>query len=266
MVDQYFVDKKSYDCYASRVMGVFVPVNSKKCKLENIYEYPCYEVIIDFDDLSNEKTVYIANISSPFEKHSRKGCRNCYIILIEKEYFDKIYAMYRDKIEIFNGYKFEVHIDILKNINSFIYEYTKQYKNSEVLINAQVEIIVHWIIRFILGENYNQVMVSSNYSIAKVQQFIEQHYMDNITVKMLAELGCMSETTFNRHFKKEIGLSPIEYLLDVRIRKAKEMLRRNELNITEIAISCGFSSVAYFSSCFTSRVNSSPQEYRKSFI
>ena len=76
----------------------------------------------------------------------------------------------------------------------------------------------------------------------------------------------MSETTFNRHFKKETGITPIEYLLDVRIRKSKDMLRRNELSITEIAILCGFSSVAYFSSCFTNRVNVSPQEYRNSFL
>ena len=266
MIDDYFEDKKSYDCYTYENMGIFVPVISNRCKLSNVYEYPCYEVIIDFNDVSNKNGVYSAIFTSPGEKHTRKGCKNCYIVLIEKEYFEDRYKMYKSDIGTYNCFKFDIHIDILKNMNSFIYEITKQYPNAKVVLEAQTEIIIHWIIRSLLGETYEAVAISSNYSVAKAQQYMEQHYMNDITVKLLSDIGCMSETTFNRHFKKETGITPIEYLLDVRIRKSKDMLRRNELSITEIAMSCGFNSVAYFSSCFANRVNASPQEYRNSFL
>lgn len=266
MISDYFEDKNSYDYYIYDNIGIFVPVISNRCKLTNVYEYPCYEVIIDFNDLSSKPGIYSAVFTSPNEKHTRKGCKNCYIVLIEKAYFESRYKMYKDVIDTYNYFKFDIHIDILKNINSFIYELNKQHLNFKAVLEAQTEIIVHWIIRSLLGENYDDTAISSDYSIAKAQQYIEQHYMEDITVKLLSDIGCMSETTFNRHFKKETGVTPIEYLLDVRIKKSKEMLRRNELSITDIAISCGFSSVAYYSSCFSNRVNTTPQEYRNSFL
>ena len=89
--------------------------------------------------------------------------------------------------------------------------------------------------------------------------------MDNITVEKLANLGYMSKTSFNRWFKKELGITPIEYLIEVRIKMAKLMLKRKENQITEIAMRCGFGSSAHFSSCFQKHVGLTPSEYREKY-
>ena len=89
--------------------------------------------------------------------------------------------------------------------------------------------------------------------------------MENITVEKLANLGYMSKTTFNRHFKSELGITPIEYLIEIRIKMAKLMLKRKENPMTEIALRCGFGSSAHFSSCFQQHVGLTPSEYRDKY-
>lgn len=60
-------------------------------------------------------------------------------------------------------------------------------KNSEITLEAQVTIIVHWLIRSILGENYDMRSVSNNYAVACAENYMEMHYGKKITVKYLAE-------------------------------------------------------------------------------
>ena len=66
-----------------------------------------------------------------------------------------------------------------------------------------------------------------------------------------------------RLFKQYIGCSPIEYLMEVRISKAKEFLKHSELNVTQIAGMTGFDSIQYFSRVFKKFVQLSPNQYRK---
>lgn len=107
--------------------------------------------------------------------------------------------------------------------------------------------------------------ISSNYAVARAQHYIEQHFSENISVKQLAELGNMSISSFNRIFKKVNKLTPIEYLIEIRIEKSKKLLRRKEIPITEIAMRCGFSSSAHLSSSFSRLLNITPSEYRNSY-
>ena len=107
--------------------------------------------------------------------------------------------------------------------------------------------------------------VSSNYSVGRVQQYIELHFGENITVKKLAQTAYMSESSLNRLFKKETSFTPIEYLIQTRIEKSKILLRRKDLPITEIAQRCGFGNSAHFTSCFKRLVNISPSEYREAY-
>ena len=137
--------------------------------------------------------------------------------------------------------------------------------NSDITLEAQIEIITHWLIRSIFGETLDMRAVSSDYSLARAQHYMEQHYMENITVEKLANLGYMSKTTFNRHFKSELGITPIEYLIEIRIKMAKLMLKRKENPMTEIALRCGFGSSAHFSSCFQQHVGLTPSEYRDKY-
>ena len=74
------------------------------------------------------------------------------------------------------------------------------------------------------------------------------------------------EGGFKRIFKKETGLSPIDYLIKVRIEKSQKMIVVGSMNITEISQSCGFSSTAHFSSSFSKVVGVSPTNYKQMYV
>lgn len=260
-------DLKFVDCYVRPQMGIFIPA-AGACGYaqKEDHTHPSYMVVIYFDDNGNRQYHYPAEITSPDIPHSDRTKRHYYCILIDKKYFESRFKMYSHSIKKFKEQPFEICSDILKTLNIFAFEYSKQMKNSDVTLDAQTEIITHWIIRSIFGESLDMRAVSDDYSIARAQHYIEQHYSENITVAKLAELGYVSASCFNRKFKKETGITPIEYLIEIRINRAKILLRRKGLTITEIAMQCGFGSSAYFSSCFQSRLGITPTEYRDKYM
>ena len=90
------------------------------------------------------------------------------------------------------------------------------------------------------------------------------HYEDtNITLESLAQLSNISTVYFRKVFYKIYKTSPIKYLIEIRINKAKEFLRGDYISISDIANLTGFSSVYTFSKAFKKETGVSPTQYRK---
>lgn len=270
-------DLKYVDCYVHNKMGLFIP-STGPClyALKPFHTHPSYMFLIMFSLdsvtmkplIETKDTHYLGIALSPDIPHSDHDMElsHYYCILIDKEYFEEQYKLYSDKKPVFNWNQFLICHDILKTLNTFAFEYSKQMQNSDITLDAQATIITHWLIRSLLGENYDMRAISSNYAIARAEHYIEQHFSDTITVKQLAELGNMSVSTFNRSFKRETKLTPIEYLIEIRIQKSKKLLRRKEIPITEVAMRCGFGSSSHFASCFSKFYKITPTDYRKAYI
>jgi AraC-like DNA-binding protein len=270
-------DLKHVDCYVHNKMGLFIP-STGACQyaIKANHTHPSYMFIIVFslDSVNIEPSIeikenhYFACALSPNIPHQepKEQFSHYYCILIDKVYFEEQYKMYSDEKPNFNWKQFAICHDILKALNTFAFEYSKKMQNADITLEAHTTIITHWLIRSILGENYDMRAISSNYAVARAEHYIEQHYSEIITVRQLAELGNMSVSSFNRTFRKETNLTPIEYLIEVRIEKSKKLLRRKEIPITEIAISCGFNSSSHFSSSFSRLSNITPTEYRNAYI
>ena len=92
-------------------------------------------------------------------------------------------------------------------------------------------------------------------------QHMNQFYQTNITVKQLAQLCNMSPTHFRREFKHDKGISPMRYLNNLRIEKAKVLLKARIHKISEIAEMTGFSNVYHFSNRFKELMGMSPSKY-----
>ncbi len=255
------------DCYMRPQLGIFIPA-AGPCgyAARPNHSHPSYMVCISFGEREERMSHYAAEIVSPGVPHNDKDGQHYYCILIEKEYFESRYAMYEKALPVYNGYSFLVCIDILKALNTFMFEYSKSMKNAEITLDAQAEIITHWLIRSILGENFDMRRVSSDYSVARAQHYMEQHYMNRITVSQLAALGYVSISCFSRRFKKETDMTPMEYLIDVRLNRAKILLRRKQISVTEISMRCGFNSSTHFSACFQNKLGLSPSEYREKYV
>ena len=98
----------------------------------------------------------------------------------------------------------------------------------------------------------------------KALRFIEFNYMYSITARDVAAELNIDRTHFFRIFKAKTGSSPEQYILSLRIKKAKELLAATANTVTEIASLVGVGDVYYFSKLFKRAEGVSPTEYRKS--
>lgn len=99
--------------------------------------------------------------------------------------------------------------------------------------------------------------------IAAAVDYLQLHYIENVSVEKLADLCYMSQPHLHRLFKQQLGQSPIEYRNALRIRRACTLLGDEECSIGEIASLLGFESIYYFSRVFRQYTGLSPTEYRK---
>ncbi len=98
--------------------------------------------------------------------------------------------------------------------------------------------------------------------IKNAVEFIDQNYMQDITLPQLAELSEVSVQHFCRCFKTKMGIRPVEYIAQRRLSEAKKLLIESRKSITEIAVLVGYSSVTYFGMVFKKYEGISPTEFR----
>ena len=108
--------------------------------------------------------------------------------------------------------------------------------------------------------------VSRNYiKLEKSIRFIEKNICEKIYIGDLAKISGMCESYYRRLFKKELGISPVEYINKLRISMAKEKIISGYYNMSEISEMCGFSEQKYFNKIYKEETNLSPTEY-KNFV
>lgn len=96
-----------------------------------------------------------------------------------------------------------------------------------------------------------------------VRQYIDNHFKENITLDMLAELSHVSKYHMVHVFTEEYEISPINYLIYKRIEEGKKLLQTTDYSLALIGRTLGFSSPSYFSQAFKKQVQCTPMEYRK---
>lgn len=101
--------------------------------------------------------------------------------------------------------------------------------------------------------------------IAEVIRFCEAHFSEPFSVPQLAAKMFLSSSRFSEIWKKEMGVSPGEYLRDLRLRHAQTLLKTTTRRAGEIAHECGFSDAAQFSRAFKNAFGVAPREYRRRF-
>ena len=94
----------------------------------------------------------------------------------------------------------------------------------------------------------------------KAREYIEVHYAQNITLKHLASVACLSPFYFQRLFLKIMGISPHDYLIQVRIKKAREFLAEGK-NIVSVALDTGFVDQSHFNRSFKRVTGITPGRY-----
>ena len=106
--------------------------------------------------------------------------------------------------------------------------------------------------------------VSLHKTISPAIAYIEQNYTEQFSVKELADLCFLSESRFYYLFKKYVRQTPIEYKLNISIRRsAQDLIYTPQIPISQIAEKHGFSSIVYYERVFKKIMGISPSNYRK---
>lgn len=96
----------------------------------------------------------------------------------------------------------------------------------------------------------------------KMTRFIYQNYMHPIKLENIAESANICRSKCCILFKKYVQQSPINFLNEYRVERAKELILNTNMNITEIALNCGFNNLSYFAKQFYKITGKTPKKYK----
>lgn len=111
----------------------------------------------------------------------------------------------------------------------------------------------------------NQTNHGAQVLFEQVSSYIQDHFMDSLTVHGLAEQNEVTENRLFYVFSKYAGMGPGDYLIACRLNRAKELLTTIGAPVSEVAKSIGYSDPLYFSRSFRKRFKMSPSEFREKF-
>lgn len=100
-------------------------------------------------------------------------------------------------------------------------------------------------------------------NVKKAISYVKENYDKKIRVSDVSDYVGMSEQYFCRYFKKQLGKTLTEYINEVRIEKAAELLRNTDEKVIDIAIQCGYDNISYFIKRFKQIEGIKPLEYRR---
>ncbi|GGM59269.1 transcriptional regulator [Dactylosporangium sucinum] len=98
--------------------------------------------------------------------------------------------------------------------------------------------------------------------LRRARDLIDRDYAQPLDVPAMARTALMSPAHFARQFRVVYGETPYSYLMTRRIERAKALLRRGDLSVTEVCMAVGATSLGSFSTRFTELVGESPSAYR----
>lgn len=98
--------------------------------------------------------------------------------------------------------------------------------------------------------------------LRRARDRMDREYAQPLDVPALADTAMMSPAHFSRRFRAAYSETPYSYLMSRRIERAKELLRRGELSVTEVCMAVGCTSLGSFSARFTELVGETPSEYQ----
>lgn len=179
-----------------------------------------------------------------------------------------------DGIELANSENSNGHFCILDHFESveissclrnILREMELKNTGYEDICQAYMEILIIRLMRNTsLAVQTESQAASSNRQCAAVRRYIDLHFKEPLTLEQLSEDAHMNKYYLSHAFKREYGISPINYMISRRLNESKYLLTETDLSMSQIAQLLGFSSLSYFSQVFRKTQGVSPMEFRQS--
>ncbi|MEN8905628.1 MAG: response regulator [Clostridiales bacterium] len=264
----------------SKVMGfkgVYKSYNEAKkiinCLIKNEDNIVLYEYIENEDKVITSKEIYFL-----IEKYSKRFIN--LIEMVNSERVDILLDEIFEKIEINNLNKIDViklfrNIYILMQVKLYLIDewigeiYGREYCFNNTLgyysnLNDMKKYLKDFFVKIIeKSEKYKSRRDTK--LIENVKKYIDKNYNENITLSEIAEITYLNPNYFCEFFKEEMNQTFVDYLTNVRIDKAKEILKDERIKIYEISDLVGYNDSAYFCRVFKKIVGVTPTQYRENY-
>jgi AraC family transcriptional regulator len=99
--------------------------------------------------------------------------------------------------------------------------------------------------------------------LERVIDYMKANLTQDLSILDLATLTNTSESHFSRSFKQSVGITPYQYLMQQRVERAKQLLKRQAISISDIALDCGFANQTHLTKVFRQMTGMTPKAYQK---
>ncbi len=161
----------------------------------------------------------------------------------------------------FDHYHFVNNKELAASINKLINISMEDNIAKDALADLALKMLL---LRLIQTQNLTNIQHEklATPRLGSAVQYIHQHLADKITVAQLAAACCMSQSAFYQVFKETFGISPLEYVLKLRIEQAKKLMADPHASVTEVCYASGFNNLNHFSKVFKRMEGVTPSQYR----
>jgi len=218
------------------------------------------QMIIDFPDASKDQPTQCLAlaISEDFIRSTLDGFNEKYPKCEQGDAW---------KVDL-NNYHFNNSEEITQTLNRIIELSKEDHASRDTFAQfALHELLLRLMqtqARYTLIDQAHQVM--NNHRLAYVVEFIREHLTERLTMDQLSSMACMSRPHFFRSFKRELGISPLEFILQERIKMACRLLHQSRYTVMDVAFRCGFNNLNHFVDIFRRITGTTPANYRVSHL
>ncbi|MHA6484902.1 AraC family transcriptional regulator [Paenibacillus sp. strain BS8-2] len=230
---------------------IFVIAPNAPHSLNAIVDQEFEVVILDFD-LS-----IVVDLVSPFSETLHQLLKYA-----GKEYADS--SIYQPWLHIGNQKQTFVE-QLLQDIQDEFDHREVGFEHSTLLNLAKLLILIDREYRKGMRKPPKQTSLIEQTPIEEVKRFINDNYSGDIPLEQGAFIANMAPAYFSQQFKKETGQNFVDFVNEVRIERAKELIRRDAHTITAIGFQVGFHHLSHFIRTFKKRSGITPTEYKKMY-
>ena len=228
-----------------------------------------------FDYLPGETVLVPAGVTMniDFPEASRENPTQCIALAIDHQKIETTLGFLNERYPRMgddywtihkNNYHFQNSLEVASLLNKIISVCASNMPLKDILADISLQELIINIVQLqnrATLDNPN-LTHSNNHPLSYITGFIQSHITEDIKLEVLSEKACMSKSTFYRSFKREYGISPLEYILSEKIKMAKILLSDTNISIKSVSIDCGFNDVNYFIRLFKKMEEITPRQYQ----
>ena len=269
--------KDSFEIFHSEVMAI-IQNKKKVCMPEGVHYHSSYEFVMPLyrpihSVIDKKKTIIENNKLYSINSEQIHGSTEAQpgvqilAVQIDREFMQDIsYEVFGKREVDFVNDNYCLDRKMKTMINLFANEFSNQQAGYRFILQGLSTSMAVHLLRSIKNNIFTYVTEGGCYekeNIKRAVDFLKEYYNKDYSLEDVARVANLSPYYFIRVFKANTGKPPYEFLLGIKIDKAKELLKRKGMTITEVCFACGFKSPSHFGSLFKKVTGLTPSEYRK---